>query len=126
MIEVYKAAVEFGAPKNENGTAPVPAAYPSAAERIEGLFDHRNANLTEVVRGLKANMKAEEPGVPKVSTFAKDDVEATGIMQAVMDEFCEPENIHRLFEPVLDSYIDSADEGPVALADMPDISEFDA
>jgi hypothetical protein len=124
MADIFVEAQNFGKIRFENGFVPVPTTYPGANERIFELFTQRHEAMVEVMKGLRANMMATEVGVDPVSTFAADDTEATAQLESIRDEFHSPESMRELFAPILEAYIDSSDEGPVAVAMMPPISEF--
>ncbi|HEX5456452.1 MAG TPA: hypothetical protein VFW77_03745 [Candidatus Saccharimonadales bacterium] len=126
MSEVLVQSWDFGKIRHDNGFVPVPVTYPKASERIYELFTQRNNAMVEIMKGRRANIMAEEVGVETVSTFAADDAEAECMIEAVSDEFGCPESLREIFQPILKAYRESAVEGPVGTAEMPDLSEFDS
>ncbi|HEX5797360.1 MAG TPA: hypothetical protein VFX86_03130 [Candidatus Saccharimonadales bacterium] len=135
MSEIKK-AFEFGSPVKENGkmaqavrnnsASRVPNIYPQAAERIAGLFDFRDESLVEVGRELRVNRSVGECDIPPVGHYPKSAAEAAERISRIIDDFNSEENVGRIYEAIIDSYLESAIEGPVPVNEMPGPEDFNS
>lgn len=92
-------AVDFGVPNGENGPDSfLYARYPKAADRIEGLYDHRNAALA----------KAAASG-------------STEKARKTEEEFHSEDNVDRMFQAILEAYCETISDRPIKLDDADEI-----